>query len=85
MIRLIVTELALFAAPWLMWWAIHGRKADIADAPHQRLMLLGIGLALFGLAPLVQAPDPGIEGHYVPAHVRDGVFVPDHFEKSPGP
>jgi hypothetical protein len=89
MIRLVLTELALFSVPWLMWWGIHGRKmgwdAAVEEAPRRRLTLLGLGLAAFGLTAFMQQPDQGVRGHYVPAHVENGVFVPERFEKAPTP
>lgn len=85
MIRLILTEIVMFSAPWVMWWAIHGRKIGMSEAPARRLNLMGLGLALFGLTPFIQQPDPGVQGHYVPAHVENGRFVPEHFEKAPTP
>jgi hypothetical protein len=83
MIRLILTELFMLAVPWAMWWAIHGRKIGWEEAPHRRLLLLGLGLAAFGLTLFMQQPDAGVRGRYVPAHVENGVFVPEHFEKAP--
>jgi hypothetical protein len=83
MIRPILTELALFLAPFaayaLFLWAT---QAGVLDAKSWRLPTLGwLAVAAFGLmvgsfiliAQFSGAP-PG--STYVPAHMENGKFVP---------
>jgi hypothetical protein len=85
MIRLILISSALFALPWGMWWAIHGRKEPFSEAPHRKLFIYGVAFLLFGLSYEMQKPKEGMDGTYVPAKVQDGTFIPGHFETKPQP
>ena len=83
MIRPVLTELALFLAPFAIYalflWAT---RAGVLDAESWRLPTLGwLTVAAFGLmigsfvliAQFSGAP-PG--STYMPAHMEDGKFVP---------
>jgi hypothetical protein len=87
MIRPVLTELALFLAPFAVYaiflWATRANVFDAESWPLPRLISLTIAafvlmigsfivLAHFGGAP------PG--STYVPAHIEGGRFVPGHYE-----
>jgi Family of unknown function (DUF6111) len=83
MIRTGLTEIALFAAPFVLYavflWATKAGVLDIESWPLSRLAWLTIvALVLVTGSFIVFAhfsgSKPGSE--YVPAHVEDGKFVP---------
>jgi heme/copper-type cytochrome/quinol oxidase subunit 3 len=83
MIRPVLTEVALFLAPFAAYavflWATRAGVLDAESWPRSRLAWLTISAlvlllgSFFVLAQFDHAP-PG--STYVPAHVDDGKFVP---------
>jgi heme/copper-type cytochrome/quinol oxidase subunit 3 len=83
MIRPLLTEMALFLAPFAAYavflWATRAGVLDAGSWSRQRLAWLTIAAlvlllgSFFVLAQFDHAP-PG--STYVPAHVEDGKFVP---------
>ena len=83
MIRPIFTEIALFAAPFVLYavflWATKAGVMDIESWPLARLAWLTIVALLLVVGSFVffahfSGSKPGSE--YVPAHIEDGKFVP---------
>jgi hypothetical protein len=83
MIRPILTELALFVAPFVLYavflWATKAGIMDIESWPLSRLAWLTIVALTLVVGSFVffahfSGAKPGSE--YVPAHVENGRFVP---------
>ena len=83
MIRTVLTELALFAAPFALYaiflWATKSGIMDAESWPLSRIMWLAITACLLVIGSFIYfanyggAP-PG--SAYVPAHMENGKFVP---------
>ena len=83
MIRPVFTEIALFAAPFVLYavflWATKAGVMDIESWPLSRLAWLTIVALLLVVGSFIffshfSGSKPGSE--YVPAHIEDGKFVP---------
>lgn len=86
MVRTILIELALFLTPFVLYGALliatkgsvvpeHWSPRALAIVSAAALALMALGLVVFEHG---RSADPG--ARYVPAQVKDGVFVPGHFE-----
>jgi hypothetical protein len=84
MIRPIVTELALFATPFVLyalflWVTKRGGVLDLANWPlkHVFWLLIAAFLLVIGsFLVLAQWGGAPPRSTYVPAHIEDGKFVP---------
>ncbi len=83
MIRQIVTELALFIAPFaayaLFLWAGRAGVVDVSAWSPPRLMWLtvaALALVIAGFVGLVQFGGAPPGSTYVPAHMENGRLVP---------
>ena len=83
MIRQIVTELALFIAPFaayaLFLWAARAGVVDVSAWSPPRVMWLTIAalvLVIAGFAVLAQFGGAPPGSTYVPAHMENGRLVP---------
>ncbi|MDO9410965.1 MAG: DUF6111 family protein [Pseudolabrys sp.] len=83
MIRPILTEILLFAAPFALYivflWATKAGVLDVESWPLSRLAWLTMAALLLVLGSFVyfahfSGAKPGSE--YIPAHIEDGKFVP---------
>lgn len=86
MVRSLLIELVLFLTPFILYGALllatkgslvpeHWSLGALVAVSTVAILLVVLGLFVFEHGR--QAP-PG--SRYVPAQVRDGVFVPGHFE-----
>jgi peptidoglycan/LPS O-acetylase OafA/YrhL len=83
MIRPVLTEAALFLAPFVAYavflWATRAGVLDPESWPRSRLAWLTIAalvLLIGSFLVLAQFPHSPPGSTYVPAHVEDGNFVP---------
>ena len=83
MIRQIVTELALFIAPFaayaLFLWAARAGVVDVSAWSPPRVMWLTVAalvLVIAGFAVLAQFSGAPPGSTYVPAHMENGRLVP---------
>ena len=83
MIRTVLTELALFAAPFALYavflWATKAGIMDAESWPLSRIIWLAIVACLFVIGSFFyfanySGSQPG--STYVPAHMETGKFVP---------
>lgn len=99
MTRRILITLACFALPFILYWIyswLQQRKARALAGsaalarretwPMTILWLAGAVLAVETMiVAAVSGPGYRGEGRYVPAHMENGVIVPDRFEPAPPP
>jgi Family of unknown function (DUF6111) len=87
MIRPVLTELALFLTPFVIYaiflWATRTGVLDPAQWSLSRLAWLVIAALLLMIGSFVvlahfSGSRPGAT--YTPAHIQDGVLVPEHVE-----
>jgi hypothetical protein len=83
MIRIGFTEIALFAAPFILYaaflWATKAGVLDVESWPLSRLAWLTIAALVLVVGSFIffahfSGSKPGSE--YVPAHLENGKFVP---------
>lgn len=83
MIRTLLTEVGLFAAPFILYaiflWATKAGVLDVESWPLSRLAWLSIAALVLVAGSFVffahfSGATPGSE--YVPAHLENGTFVP---------
>lgn len=83
MIRTVFTEVALFAAPFVLYavflWATKAGVLDVESWPLSRLAWLTMAALLLVLGSFIyfahfSGAKPGSE--YIPAHIENGKFVP---------
>lgn len=89
MIRIVVTQLILFALPFVFYFAYRlatrgATGAAIADLSRATFALILLG-GILVLASFVYFAFIGdeIDGRYIPAQYIDGKLVPGHVERSP--
>ncbi len=86
MVRTILIELALFLTPFILYGALllatkgsvvpeHWSPRILAVLGVVALVLMGAGLVVFEGGRGAPAGT-----HYIPAEVRDGVFIPGRYE-----
>jgi hypothetical protein len=87
MIRPVLTELALFLTPFLVYaiflWATRAGVLDVAHWSLSRLAWLAIAALVLMIGSFVvlahfSGSRPG--GTYTPAHIENGVLVPEKVE-----
>jgi hypothetical protein len=84
MIRPVLTELALFVAPFalyalFLWATQRGGVLERANWPISRvfwLLIVAFGLVIGSFLVLAQWGGAPPRSTYIPAHVEDGKFVP---------
>jgi Family of unknown function (DUF6111) len=83
MIRVGFTEIALFAAPFVLYaaflWASRAGALNAQSWPLQRLLALAIVsfvLVIGSFVFFVNRGDAPVGATYVPAHMENGKFVP---------
>ena len=86
MVRVIITHFLLFLIPFIAYaaWLWINKKAQTSEnwrkGPLVWLILGGMAIVAASLV-LLASFDRMPEGRkYVPAEIRDGVFVPGHYE-----
>ncbi len=86
MLRIVLTHLVLFLLPFVGYavWLAANRKAQTSEnwrnGPIIWLIIAGaviVAGSLVGLASFESRPEGKV---YVPAQIRDGQFIPGHYE-----
>lgn len=85
MIRVVLTQLALFALPFLFYFSYRvatrgwtGARVSATGNVVFTLSMIGVGLVLAGFVYLAVTGTQD-EGVYVPAQYRDGEIIPGGF------